>query len=120
MPSRRQAVGLALMLLGPGLALCPACSELSYVGRAETAYDQGRYLEVAESLARHEPDLDQLPMWKKARYGLYRGLALLQLGDPEEGRRWLHFARDVELKEATLTDDQRRALSAGLASLSTP
>lgn len=108
------------MSLGLSLALFPACSDLTYVGRAQTAYEQGRYLEVAESLARHEPELERLPTSKRARYGLYRGLALIQLGDPEEGRRWLHYARDLELSEATLSERQRQALSAGLSGLHTP
>ena len=119
MPSRRTA------LLGViGMACCSAigsaCSELSYVGRAKVAYEEGRYLEVAESLAARERELDELPAWKKARYGLYRGLSLMQLGDPEEGRRWLHYARDVELREATLDEEQRQALSRGLSELNTP
>ncbi len=115
MPFRRCAsrLGLSLLLLG-------ACSDLTYVGRAQTAYEQGRYLEVAESLSRREPELDRLPKSQRARYGLYRGLALIQLGDPEAGRRWLHYARDLELSEATLSEPQRQQLSAGLSGLNAP
>lgn len=115
MPSRRIASGLVVSLV-----LLGACSDLTYVGRAKTAYEDGRYLEVAEALARREPELDRLPNSQRARYGLYRGLALIQLGDPEEGRRWLHYARDLELSEATLSERQRQQLSAGLSGLNRP
>lgn len=109
--SSRGGIGLALTLASIALG---ACVRPSVVGRAETAYEQGRYLEAAESLARHEINLESLPHAKRARYGLYRGLALLELGDPEAGRRWLYDARDAELQEPTLDERQRRALKEGL------
>jgi hypothetical protein len=100
--------------------LCVACANLHFVNRAETAYQQGRYLEAAESLARHEKEVDELTRDKRARYGLYRGLALMELGDPAAGKRWLYYARDVELEEPTLNDRQRQELQAGLTALVEP
>ena len=94
-----------------------ACAELSYVGKAEVAYDDGRYFEVAEALAAREDDMRDLPAWKRARYGVYRGLALLRLGEYEGAEEWLAYAREVDEEHRTLAPAQRQRLKAGLAEL---
>jgi hypothetical protein len=68
----------------------------TYVERAQVDYSEGRYLEVAEELAERERELERLPPPLQAEYGIYRGLALLRLGDYPEARRWMRYAYDVE------------------------
>lgn len=104
-------VALASTLLAGG------CAELSYLGKAEDAYDDGRYFEVAEDLADREDAMRDSPASKRARYGLYRGLSLLELGDDEGAEQWLAYARDVEAAHHTLSKRQRERLDAGLAEL---
>src|SRR5262245_32173814 len=108
----RSVRGLALL----ALALACGCS-VSYVGRAEDTYHQGRYLEAAEKLARHESEVGSLPPEQQARYGMYRGLALLRLGDYDGARRWMRYAYDVEKAKPTLQGDLRRQLDAGWSEL---
>jgi hypothetical protein len=86
-------------------------------GRAEDAYRSGRYLEAAENLARHEPEVGTMPPAQQARYGTFRGLALLRLGDYDGARRWMKFAYDAEQRQPTLQLDLRRQLDAGWSEL---
>jgi hypothetical protein len=90
---------------------------VAYVSRAEGAYADGRYLEVAEDLSSHEADLPSLPIDKRARYGTYLGLALLKLGDHEGAQRWLDYAQGLEAVTPTLTPAQRQQLDAGRQAL---
>jgi tetratricopeptide (TPR) repeat protein len=85
--------------------------------RAETAYSEGRYLEVAEDLAHSESELTQLPVEQRARYGVYRGLSLMKLGEYDGAQRWLRYALDVERGRPSLEAHQRRALDEGWSSL---
>jgi hypothetical protein len=101
------AAGIAVMALGG----CNYAFDL----RAETAYGEGRYLETAERLERHEPELARLGPVRQARYGLYRGLASLKLGDREAARRWLSYTRDREERRMRLSVEQRRKLELGWA-----
>jgi hypothetical protein len=105
------AVGLIAMLAAVG---CVYHFDL----RAERAYSEGRYLETAERLARHEPEVDALGAERQARYGLYRGLAQLRLGDHVAARRWLSYAYEVERRQPTLGANQRALLDAGWSELS--
>jgi hypothetical protein len=83
----------------------------SYLGSAQRAYQEGRYLEVAENLGDHEAEVDQLPPAKQAHYGFYRGLSLLKLGDPDAASHWLAFAAHVEKnRPGSLLPAQRREL----------
>jgi hypothetical protein len=107
--------GRGVPALAGAMALLGACEVNTYVGRAETAYSDGRYLEVAESLERHENDVPTLPADRQARYGVFRGLALLRLGDYEGAQRWLRWASEVEQQQPSLTSDQRKLLDTGLA-----
>ena len=116
----RRASGWALLcwflcwFAGGLLAGCAA----PWLSRAESAYDEGRYLEVAEDLARHEKEIDGMPDSQRARYGLYRGLALMKLGDHGGARRWLGYARDVQDKDdGALDDTQESRLEGGWTEL---
>ncbi len=86
--------------------------------RAEHAYSEGRYLETAERLSRYESDVPALGRARQARYGLYRGLANLRLGDHAEARRWLSYTYSVEKDAPTLAPGQRALLDAGWSELS--
>ncbi len=83
----------------------------SYLGTAQRAYQDGRYLEVAENLGVHEADVPQLEPAKQATYGFYRGLSLMRLGDPDAAGHWLDFAAEIEKKRpGSLLPAQRREL----------
>ncbi len=88
----------------------------TFVRRAEQAYSDGRYLEVAETLAEREDELAALSPRQQANYGLYRGLALLKLGDDAGARKWLIFSEQTERKTpGSLLIHQRQLLADGLA-----
>jgi hypothetical protein len=83
----------------------------SYLGTAQRAYQEGRYLEVAEDLGDHEAEVPKLPPAKQANYGFYRGLSLMRLGDHDAASHWLDFAADVEKnRPGSLAPAQRREL----------
>jgi hypothetical protein len=91
------------------LLFVPGCG--SYLGSAQLAYQDGRYLEVAENLGVHEAEVPRLEPEKQASYGFYRGLSLMRLGDNEAATHWLDFAADVEKKRpGSLLPAQRREL----------
>jgi hypothetical protein len=103
----RAVVALALLLCLSGCA--------TYIGRAKRAYVQGRYLEVSEDLGRHEEDVPYLSPVGQIDYGLYRGLALMSLGDAAGARRWLVFANQVEKDNpGNMLPEQRALLSRAL------
>jgi len=110
---RKTEMVLLLSAATLGCTLLSGCT-MTYVQRAETAYDEGRYLEVAEQLAKREADMPNTSSAQRARYGVYRGLALLRLGDYEGAERWLSYARGLDQQ---LNDDQRTKLDAGVAQL---
>lgn len=80
------ACALALLLAG--------CT--SYVQRGRTLYQEGRYLESAEVLARHERELGSEQPQHRAQYATYRGLSMLVLGNYAEAHRWLGYAYALE------------------------
>jgi len=82
-----------------------------YIGRAERAYHDGRYLEVAESLGDHEGEVGKLSPRGQAHYGLYLGLSLEQLGDRDGAERWLGFAGEIDARQpGALRPEERRKL----------
>jgi hypothetical protein len=102
-----------MLLLAVALASCT-----HYVRRAESAYDDGRYLEAAEDLAAHEQELSQLPPTHRAQYGVYRGLSLLELGEIEAAQQWLQYSAEVEHQApGSLAPYQRMQLDRGLSLL---
>ena len=82
----------------------------SYVGRGVDLYQDRRYVEAAEVFERTERRLEQEPMAERARYGLYRGAALFELGDRRRAERWLGYAFDVEREFPGSLDADERAL----------
>ena len=118
MPQFSQLCVPRQLALALSMLLCSGCS-IAYVGRAQTAYSDGRYLEVAEDLAAHEQEVGQLSRPNKVRYGMYRGLSLMRLGDNDSARHWLRFAYDFENAGPvpTLRPRQRMVLDAGWARL---
>ncbi|MBI4705645.1 MAG: hypothetical protein HY744_31515 [Deltaproteobacteria bacterium] len=105
-----RAVGVPILLLAA------ACT--SYVDTARVAYGDGRYLEVAEDLARREAEVSRLRAQGQAQYGMYRGLALLMLGDYAGADRWLAFsAETARLFPEALGPQQREQLAQGRALL---
>jgi hypothetical protein len=85
-----------------------------WLSQAESAYDQGRYENAAEELARHEKEVANLSDSERARYGLCRGLALMKLGDHNGARRWLGQARDAS---GALDDARERELESAWTEL---
>ncbi len=112
--SNSLAVACKALVLG-GVLLTGACTV--YVNRAESAYNEGRYLEVAEQLAKREAEVRQLGERDRARYGLYRGLALLKLGQYDDAKRWLGLAQEQKVKGTLLTKRQQHQLQLGLAAI---
>lgn len=75
---------------------------------ARRDYADGRYLEAHERLAQHEREVSQLSPRKQAEYGLYRGQALLMLGDHAGAHQWLSFSYDVQRAEPRALGDEER------------
>jgi tetratricopeptide (TPR) repeat protein len=91
-----------------------------YVTRGRALYADGRYIEAAEVFERTEHRLlsDSTPS-ECARYGLYRGLTLLTLGDARNAHRWLAYAYNVErARPGSLDEDERSLLDDGWTKLS--
>ena len=95
-------VGLAV------LSTVPGCG--GYVQRAETDYRDGRYLLVAEPLARRTDEVPQPSLPEQARYGLYFGLALIELHHHSGARHWLSFTKDIVRDEPGALSPSQRAL----------
>lgn len=90
----------------------------TYVGRAKKSYQQGLYLETAESLGAHEEDVPYLDAHRQIDYGIYRGAALLMLGDAPNAGKWLSFARMVARENpGALKPEQRVVLEQAEAQL---
>ena len=101
MPACVNTALLCLVLAGCGA---------SYVGRGVDLYEDRRYVEAAEVFERTERRLAQESMAGRARYGLYRGAALFELGDRRRAERWLGYAFDVEREFPGSLDASERAL----------
>ena len=111
---RWTSAGCAAVLLA-----CVLCCS-GYVTRGRALYADGRYIEAAEVFERTEHRLlsDSTPS-ECARYGLYRGLTLLTLGDSRNAHRWLAYAYNVErAKPGSLEEDERALLDDGWSQLS--
>jgi hypothetical protein len=107
-----------VLTVGGCVAALAATSCTHYVHRAESAYEDGRYLEAAEDLAAHEQEVSQLPPAQRAQYGVYRGLSLLELGEIAGAERWLRYSAEVEQQApGSLAPYQRLQLDRGMAQL---
>lgn len=66
------------------------------VARGRSLYAGGYYVEAAEVFERNENNLAEWPPEKRAAYGLYRSMTLLELGDVSGAQRWLHYCQWVQ------------------------
>lgn len=90
--------------------LCGSACASNYVQRGTNLYADGNYIEAAEVFERTENRLPNLDASEQARYGLYRGLTLLVLGDLRGAHHWFSYARDVERKHPGSLGHERIAL----------
>ncbi|HVK68557.1 MAG TPA: hypothetical protein VM694_29060 [Polyangium sp.] len=105
-------------LLGSSLLLVFSAGCGGYLGSAQRAYQDGRYLEAAEKLGDHEDEVAALSPRKQVSYGLYMGLSLMKLGDHDGAERWFGFAEQVEAQRpGTLRPDEKRELEAARGQL---
>lgn len=82
-----------------------------FVAGAKSAYQEGRYLEAAETLSEHEREVRDLPAEGQAEYGLYRGLSLIRLQDYQGAMQWLTFASETEKRSpGSLKPEQKAEL----------
>jgi hypothetical protein len=86
----RHWVGLVLV------GLLSACASNNDRGRV--LFAEGRFIEAAEVFEHSELQLRELEPQEQTRYGLYRGMTLLRLGDLDGAAKWLHYARTAEAK----------------------
>ena len=76
------------------IGLATACASSNDRGRA--LYAEGRFIEAAEVYEHSESRLDDFTQIERARYGLYRGMTLLRLGDLNGAEKWLTYAQTTE------------------------
>lgn len=71
-------------------------------------FDAGRLPQARLELRRLEPILAERAREERLRYGLYRGLTELALGDVRQADRWLSEVKRALEREPTLLDAQER------------
>lgn len=100
------------MSLTAALALAATLSGCARepVKRGTNLYAGGHYIEAAEVFERTENRLPDMSAQEQARYGLYRGLTLLVLGDLRGAHHWFSYARNVEQRHPGSLGQQRVAL----------
>ncbi len=97
------------LLLFVGAALMTAaCS--SSVGRGTALYREQSYIEAAEAFERTQDRLTTMDAVDRARYGLYRGLTLMALGDLRGAERWLDYAEAQQRSHPGLLAYNERAM----------
>jgi hypothetical protein len=88
------------------------------VERGEALYQDGRYVEAAETFELTENRLSQYSADTCAEFGLYRGLTFLRLDDLQSARQWLAYAYSIEQRTpGNLPSDKRQLLERGWAEL---
>lgn len=114
---RSKSIGaIVLIAVGTALGTC-ACG--SPIGRGTTLYQQQNYIEAAEAFERTEDRLATMQPGDRIRYGLYRGLTFLQLGDLRSAEHWLDYAQAEQHKQSqSLTTEELRLLQQGRRLLS--
>jgi hypothetical protein len=99
------------------LAACTLAAVLgctSSVNRGAELYAQSSYIEAAEVFERTQGRLYQMDDADRARYGLYRGLTFLALGDMQGAERWLVYAQAQRRSlPAALSEDEQALLRQG-------
>ena len=99
------------------LPLSVACG--SPVGRGTALYQQQNYIEAAEAFERTQMRLVTMKSVERARYGLYRGLTFMALGDLRGAERWLDYAdAQQRTQPMILPDNERDLLARGRRELS--
>jgi hypothetical protein len=95
--------GRALLLLAVAAMGCAGP-----LGRAEQAFDEGRYPDAVSDLRRLEPEVPEWSPKRQARYALTRGLTHLACGDSRQALRWLADAKRRFEADPSLLDDKER------------
>jgi hypothetical protein len=96
------------------------CSRSS-VTRGADFYQQGRYIDADQIFEHSEQNLASWEGGERARYGLYRGLTYLALGDVTMARRWLRYGAALDAAALDqLTAAERGLLSESLRALAAP
>ncbi len=89
------------------------------MSRGAALYKQQNYIEAAEAFERTQPRLATMEPADRARYGLYRGLTFIALGDLPGAERWLDYAEAMQrVDPKLLSDDERVLLARGRRDLS--
>jgi len=91
------------------LALCVGCAS-RYVTRGADLYAGGRYIEAAEVFERTEARLHEASTPDRARYGLYRGVTLLALGDTLRAGNWLTYSHDIVRAEPSALSEEEGSM----------
>ncbi len=73
-------------------------------------YAEGRWVEAADVFDHYEYRLTDSDATDRARYGLYRGLTMLALGDLRDSERWLNYATQAERTTPGLLEPSHRYL----------
>lgn len=76
----------------------------SSLNRGANYYSERRYIDAAQVFEHAEPELRSYDLAERARYGLYRGATLLELGDTTEAERWLMFGYQLAAKNPQALD----------------
>ena len=114
-PSRRRPGAFALVACA--LWLSSACGA-HYVTHGTALYDDGHYVEAAEVFEKTEQRLASSSSSERARFGLYRGVTFLKLGDVPHAAHWLGYARSIVTRDPDALDsDDLALLGASLKSL---
>jgi tetratricopeptide (TPR) repeat protein len=92
------------------LPLSVACG--SAVGRGTALYQQQNYIEAAEAFERTQGRLVTMQPDERARYGLYRGLTFMALGDWKGAERWLDYSEALQRTQPNLLPANERQLLA--------
>ncbi len=92
------------------LLLSTGCG--SPVSRGTVLYRQQNYIEAAEAFEHTQGRLVAMEPVERARYGLYRGLTFIALGDLRGAERWLDYAEAMQRAQPTLLPVEDRALLA--------
>jgi tetratricopeptide (TPR) repeat protein len=115
--SRPALTALALSAMCLALMGCGGSS----LNRGANYYSERRYIDAAQVFEHAEPELVTYDDAQRARYGLYRGATLLELGDMGEAERWLMFGHQLAAEHpGALSDSERAALREALSSARAP
>jgi hypothetical protein len=91
------------------------------VTRGADFYQQGRYIDADQVFEHSEAQLASWGTSERARYGLYRGLTYLALGDQSLARRWLRYGATLDEAELDrLSAAERQLLSESLRAVGGP